>query len=263
LDWNTGPWGGPSSASVFANPRANEYALPGALALGVVLHPLGLWIVSQFFYHELGHAFAAWLCGRWAVPIPIAGLTLLSLERSWFFTALTFGGLGWIWKWSWSAENNKGLLLSTLGLMISSYLLLGASGNENVGWIVYGGCAGEIVISTLVIVAFYWEGPERLRWDFWRWPVLLSGAVLLVHSLIFWSAAQRAPDQTMMGENLTTSRDGDQDWVKLVRGHGWTSQGIADNYFHLALGGLGVVAIQYLWCLGAARGKEPREESDQ
>jgi hypothetical protein len=247
MSWDDDALSAPREGSLFADPRADRWAVPVAFALAWPLNAVGLGLIPILFYHEFGHAMAAWLCGRWAFAIPIAGLTFHGRERSWIVTAGLVSALGWLLKRSWEEEDYGQLVVSTAGLLAMADLAFLVPTKEQEAFIIYGGCAGELFLAALVVVAFYWRVAPRLRWDFWRYPLLLTATCTFLHRAAFWGEAAAAPDQRMMGEKIATSRESDQDWVRLVKDHGWTSQEIADRYVALARACGGAIALHYLW----------------
>ena len=54
-----------------------------------------------------------------------------------------------------------------------AYMTLVLDADESIGWILFGGLLGELVLSTVAIVSFYYRAPDRLRWDFWRATIRL------------------------------------------------------------------------------------------
>jgi hypothetical protein len=249
-----------SRGRAFANPKLNAVALPLAFGLAWVLNFVGLGLISLLFYHEFGHAFAAWLCGRWAFAIPIAGITFIGQERSWFVTALVLGGLGWLWNRA-RRENLYGLFaLSTALLLLSADLMFVAGKGDCDAAILWAGSGGELILATLVILAFYYRVADGLRWDFWRWPLLLTAACSFLFASQTWSRAQEDPAKLVLGGASTgSSRDKDADWVRLVNAHGWNPEQVVDRYEKTAQACLAAIALHYaVFLLLPAR--KPRED---
>ena len=240
--------------SPFADPKVATFAVPAAFVLGWLLDHAGIGLIPLIFYHELGHGVAAWLCGLWAFPIPIAGFTFVG-GKSVFVAAAVAAGLLALLRDAWRRRQGALMAMAAVLLCLQAYLTLGLSEDRAAMWWIYAGSGGEIALPVLAIWLFYQDFPESLRWDFWRYPVLLSAACALVYSFGFWGQARRDPDHRMMGESVASSRESDADWVRLVRSHGWTAQGLADSYAALTRLGLGVVVAQHLLFVLDRRGR--------
>jgi hypothetical protein len=239
----------------------NAAGLPVLVAVAWVLNLGSMWTIFGFLfqatYHELGHATTAWLSGRFAMPLPI-GLTMTGADRS---PAVGLGvGAAFVAGAVLAARARRfGVAVVAAGVAGLAVFLSAATTNaESTLWMVFGGCAGEIVLSALVASAFYLRMPERARWDFWRWAFALVAWCCLVHSTEMWlrvaSDVAKLPRGTAIGGSSDTSGDMD----RLVRA-GWTPLGIARTYLGLAqvawlaLGALYVGNVVRAWLRGRAR----------
>lgn len=236
--------GPPAARSIFSDRRLELAAVPAAFVLAWPLVAAGIGMIPVLFYHEFGHAIAAWLCGRWAFAIPIAGLTFIGQERSWFVTLVLAALLGWLLKRSWEEDRHALLLFSAATLAAMGCLAL-ASPRAQDAVVLYGGCAGELVLSTLVILAFSVDVSEKLRWDFWRYPLLLTATCMFFYSASFWHGLETGADGRTVTQVLVESQDNDADWRRLINDHGWTPQGLADSYSGLSKACAGAIALQY------------------
>ena len=63
-----------------------------------------------------------------------------------------------------------------LGLVIVGQIALAGVANAD-QWEMWTcmGLGGEGALSALMVLTFYYRVPDRLRWDFWRWPVFFLG----------------------------------------------------------------------------------------
>lgn len=239
---------------------ANTLALPLAFLAGWVLKG-SWWMFGFFFYvtcHELGHSLVAWMGGYWSFPV-IVGIALVSPEPSYLVTGAMLLLLGW---GLWTAAVSNGVQFFLLCACLAAgtvYLSFFASTGQWQSWMHFGGTAGEFVLPTLLILAFYHRFPDRLRWDFFRYPLLLAAMCSLVASAQRWHEVRGDPENRILwGKPISQSRDTDNDWVKLVRESGWTPQQIADSYANLGLACSGAVVMYYIWFLG----KAPRRPED-
>jgi len=217
---------------------ANRLALPVVFGAAAALNLIGinlLGFVMSITYHEFGHAAASWLGGRWAVPIPVAALTFTGSDRSWLVAALLFAAVGWLAERAQRERRWPALTLCSAVLLAQIAMMAIASRERWQMWMVWSGCAGELVFGALGVIAFYHRVSERLRWDFWRYPVLAVSA----------------------------SRDSGNDMVRLVKEHGLSPQAIRRSYVLLAQAGAAAIALHYLWFLlfAGARPPAPPEAS--
>ena len=176
------------SPLAFDNPMANALALPLAFGLAWLLKDVW-WALGFLFHgpcHETGHALVGWLGGHWAFPDMVAW-TSMSQDTSPIvigIVALTLGtGLYFSWRWR---SPVLFLLCAALGAA-QVYLTFFASPQEHMHWFIFGGCAGELVVPTLIIWAFYQRLSDRLRWDFFRYPFLVAAMCTLVMAAHRWA----------------------------------------------------------------------------
>lgn len=231
----------------------NVLALPGALTLALLFCAtdigrfLGALVGMPF--HELGHAVASWLGSRFAVPLPF--FTIWSTEQSVLFGGLVAGLVGWFGFHSWREHSRFGVSLAAIVLAAQLGISWIASPHASEMIQILGGALGEIALGGLVLAAFHFPLPDRLRWDFWRWPALLPAAICFAHALLLWTRALEDTSQIPWGSAVGSEADGDMN--RLVRDHGWTARTLVTFYFSasvVALLGLGAaygVALRRRW----------------
>jgi hypothetical protein len=243
----------------------NRLGAPLALVLGVAFcaTPSG-----QFFgalvsmpFHELGHALVSWLSSRFALPLPF--FTVWSNEPSLLF-GLALGGLsGWFGFHAWREGRRFGLVLA--GALLSAQLWLSCfvSARTSLMCQILGGGLGEIVLGGLVLVAFHFPLPARLRWDFWRWPALLPGGVCFGHAALTWIAAARDSRRIPWGSAIGSESDGDMN--RIVRDFGWSAAELSRFYLAAACVSALVIGAAYALALGRWRAqgmaRMPRQKS--
>jgi hypothetical protein len=233
-----------------SDPRQDAAAYPIVFAVAALLHVAGVGDIARVLVggtlHEMGHSLAAVLGGRWAFFVPFA-FTFTGEDVSPVVVAAVLGGAGWLgWRcvqercWGWAA-----LCAALIAAQIRMAFI--ATADDWRMWMVFFGCGGELVLSALMVMAFYHRLPERLRWDFWRWPVLLLGALAFFEAAIFWRNMDPGLSATLGGDSVAQSRENDQDMVRLVRVWHWTALELLRAYRALGLAGAVGILLHYAW----------------
>ncbi|MFC1679969.1 hypothetical protein ACFL2T_07155 [Elusimicrobiota bacterium] len=244
----------------FDSPHVNALAVPLALAAGWLL--TDVWRVLGFFFyvtcHEIGHAAAAWLGGYWSFPVP-AGVAIVSGKPSFFVSAAVAAAIAY---GLWIAGTKRWYPLFVLFLALAAgqaYLsfVVDQAGWEQ--WMIFSGCAGEFILSAVIIMAFYHRLPDVLRWDFFRYPLMVAAAFTLMASAHFWMGVQSDPETMILGgDEISTSRRTSHDMVRLVRVSKWTARQVADRYATVYRASFAGVFAYYLWFLLIASTKRPK-----
>ncbi|HBL16504.1 MAG: hypothetical protein A2X36_01960 [Elusimicrobia bacterium GWA2_69_24] len=241
---------------------SNTLAVPLAFGVAWVLKDVwwALGFVFHFTCHELGHSLVAWLGGYWSLPL-FVGFALVSGEPSYVVIAFMFAveGAG---LWLAVRRRSAPLFILCAALAAGQVFLSFLTGKpEWSAWMHFGGCAGELVLPVLLIVTYYLRLPDLLRWDFFRYPVMVAAMCSLIAAGNHWSQASADPETGILwGESITKSRDTGNDMVKLVRESGWTPSRIADRYADLTRVCSGGVVVCYLWFLFQTPGRR-REDA--
>jgi hypothetical protein len=200
-------------------------------------------------FHELGHALASWLGSRFAVPLPF--FTVWSNEQSLPFGLALAALLGWFGFYSLREGRRFGLVLAAALLTAQLWLSCFVSARASLMFQILGGALGEIVLGALVLAAFHFPLPDRLRWDFWRWPALLPGAVCFGQAVLTWLAAARDARRIPWGSAIGDESDGDMN--RLVRDFGWSAAELARFYLGAACLALLLIGAAYALALGRWR----------
>lgn len=239
----------------FEHGTANWLAAPVALVLALLfcMTPSGRFFGSLVGmpFHELGHALTSWLSSRFAVPLPF--FTVWNDQQSVAFGLVVAVIIAAFGVRSWLERRRFGVALA--GVLLA--LQLGLS------WLVparltsmlqiLGGALGEIVLGALVLVAFHFPLPDRLRWDFWRWPALVPGSVCLANALLLWLRAARDVRHMPWGSAIGDESDGDMN--RLVNGFGWRARELSSFYLKVAVASVVVLALAQLWAWYRARAR--------
>lgn len=228
--------------------NTSPWAVPAALAAGWLLK--GLWRNALGFpfdvmCHEIGHSLAAWLGGRWSIPV-IAGIAMTDSAPSTFLSVLVAGGIAWL---SWKAVKARSpLLLFCCALLIAGFVHLQfiVPAKQFEEYLLIGGHAGEFVFPALLIAAFYYRGPAGLRWDWFRYPFMIAAAFSLVGAWQFWAKAVADPVTGIYGVSVADRSVAGSDVARLIGGYGWTAQLAVDRALLLGRAAWLFVGLVYL-----------------
>jgi hypothetical protein len=113
----------------------------------------------------------------------------------------------------------------------------------------FSGLVGELILSTLLIFAFYQRLPWR--WDFWRYPVLGVAATAFIHGIFLWIGVATGTAPMPSGAALGQKSDGDVE--RMIRARDFTEQGLASTYLVLSFVCLLAIAAMYAVYLQRAR----------
>jgi hypothetical protein len=237
----------------FEHGAANWLAAPVALGLALIFCTTS---TGRFFgslvampFHELGHALTSWLSSRFAVPLPF--FTVWHERQSALFGLLVAAIIGAFGVRSWLEQRRFGVGLAGALLVLQLGLSWLVPARLTLMLQILGGALGEIVLGALVLVAFHFPLPDRLRWDFWRWPALLPGSLCLANALLLWSRAARDVRHMPWGAAIGHESDGDMN--RLVNGFGWRARELSAFYLKVALASVLVLALAQLWAWYRAR----------
>lgn len=232
--------------------RFRQLALPIALigAWAIVhtgLPHMLLRTVFSMWIHELGHAVAAWLSGRWAFPGP--WFTPVGAERSWLLAAMVTTGLGYAaFRWRRSAWLAIPVVLLGAQVVCTGFL----SERAVRSFIVWSGDGGCMVLGTLLMLSFYAARTSQIRVGWLRWGFLVIGASALADGFATWWAARTDRDAIPFGEN---EGRGLSDPTVLVFEQQFSVPGLVNGYLAIGLGCLVVLVAAYVW--GLRREVEP------
>lgn len=240
--------------------RFRQLAIPVALliAWAVVhagfLHML-LRTVLSMWIHELGHAVAAWLCGRFAFPGP--WFTPVGAERSLVVVAVVTAALGYGAFRLWRARRPWAVLLLLL-LPAQLYCAFLLPEGKASAFILWSGDGGSMVIGTLLMLSLYARKQSQLRVGWLRWGFLVIGAAAFADGFATWWAARTDRDAIPFGEN---EGRGMSDPTVLVFEHGFSIPGLVNSYLWAGFVCLLALALAYALGLRRERDIEPEGET--
>jgi hypothetical protein len=226
--------------------RLRLWALPVALGLSWLVAQLqaGRMVLRIFFgmwLHELGHATAAWLCGRLALPGP--WLTRTGEERSLLLLLLLAVALVVLLVRALRAGN--GGAAAALGLLLAAQLgcSLLLDPRQVKTFIVFAGDGGALLFGALCMASVYAGARGVLGRGWLRWGLLVIGAGAFADVAGQWWAARSDPDQIPYGMNEGV---GLSDPSVLSDQLGWSAGELVSRYLVLAAVCLAGLAALYL-----------------
>ncbi len=217
----------------YDQPLIQYLALPIAALIGLVFGAFGLArpvvVIAQIWFHEVGHAVPAWLSSRAALPLPF-GFTFWREEPSWFTGLCVLFLIGVLGVTSFRERRYYGVAAAVMLLALWSYMTVVLDPHASIGWILFGGLLGELVLSTVAIVSFYYRAPDRLRWDFWRYVVLVPAACVFAASFAMWIRIDQGTQALPLGSIIGAPGDGTGDIERMMAGYGWTGASLTTTY---------------------------------
>jgi hypothetical protein len=207
---------------------------------------LSMWV------HELGHAVAAWLCGRAAIPGPWR--TWSSDHRQAAVVLVLAAGLAAL-AWHGGRTRRPAVLAAGVaGLAVQLLCTLLPDGAAR-AFITFSGDGGAMVLGA-ALVGTLWSGPDgRLGRGALRWGFLVIGAAGLVDALRQWVVAWRDPGELPLGR---IEGVGLSDASRLIDLHGWAPAALSRAY--VLLGGACLAALA-VGCALAVRRARARVEA--
>lgn len=219
----------------FDNRYINRGALPIAFAIAIVcqllVFPKFLLRGMQIWIHEFGHATVAWMSGHAATPLPF-GWTNIGENRS-PIVYICFLLLLIILFWSgWRERKRWAMAIAGILAILQFYMTWLMPESTYYLLLSFGGVGGEFYLSTLLIICFYFPLPDRFRWDFWRYVVLVLAAHTFTESFGMWHKIKTGSADIPWGTMLGGQGDAGGDMNNLSS-MGWSDTQIVNTYSQL------------------------------
>jgi len=238
----------------FDNWKVNTFVPPALLLLTflVNLSPLKFLLTGfHVWMHEFGHATAAWMCGFRATPLPF-GWTPVEPVYSHFvyfgvllmFVILFLAGL---------KERKVWPMLAAVVLAAVQYYMTWRMPElrQEFWWGAFGGVGGEFYLSTLFMLSFWVQLPEKFRWGACRYVFFLIGATAFLNIWWHWRDVYRGLEEIPFGSMINGEEDAGGDMNKLMDGFGWKKFDIRRTYW--LLGGWCWAALGLMWLIFVLR----------
>jgi len=238
----------------FDNWAVNTFAPPALLLLVFLanLSPLKFLLTGfHVWMHEFGHATAAWMCGFRATPLPI-GWTPVEPVYSHFvyfglllmFALLFLAGL---------KERKVWPMIAAVALAALQYHMTWRMSElqQEFWWGAFGGVGGEFYLSTLFMLSFWVQLPDKFKWGACRYVFFLIGATAFLHIWWHWRDVYRGLEEIPFGSMINGEEDEGGDMNKLMDGFGWKKFDIRRSYW--VLGGWCWAALGVMWLVFALR----------
>lgn len=231
-------------------------SLPVCFLIAILANSVGIthllgWYFITIPIHEMGHALSAWLGGRPALPlgaiIPMAGVTMIAQERSLAFRVFEVLILSYLGSKAIYKKNQVWVFL--ISLYVFGFALMNLLVSESqLGMIItMGGVAGEFVLSTFMVISFYYDLGKSIRWDFFRFFILLAGSFGFTSTAMLWDKIARGSANLPLGSFLNGPGDESGDIDKLIMTYGWMPRGVVGFFQSLSLICLVVIFLHYVF----------------
>ena len=219
----------------FNNRYSNGIIFPALLVMGIFLNAMPLTNVLlqgiKIWIHEFGHAVVAWLAGRQAIPLPI-GWTNVNPERSFFVYLGVLILLGLLY-WSGQKERKRWPMVLAVGLILVQFAMTWLMSPHTFDMLLaFGGIGGELYLSTLLMVSFFFPMPAYWRWDAYRYPVVLGAAFTFWGQFWLWKSIRMGRASIPFGMMWGDAEHGDMNI--LVNRHQWEPGTIIGTYNTIA-----------------------------
>ncbi|MBI2518561.1 MAG: hypothetical protein HYV95_16925 [Opitutae bacterium] len=232
----------------FDNWKVNVLVPP--LLLGFVflanLSPFGLFLQGfRVWMHEFGHATAAWLTGHRALPLPFGWTPVEGEHSNFVYFGLLFL-LGMLFWAGWRERKVWPMLTAVALAALQAYMTWRLPEHrQEFWWSAFGGVGGQFYLSTLFMLSFYVQLPEKFRWGMCRYVFFGIGATAFLDIHVFWLKVWHGVEEIPFGTLIGGEEDTGGDMNKLMTDYGWTKFQIRHAYHVLGNACWTALALTY------------------
>ena len=253
----------------FTSPWVNLLAVPLVLALAWGVNQLPIAFLLQGFkiwIHEFGHATVAWMSGYKALPLPFGWTNISPAKENFVYWGVLFLWAVFFWA-GWKERRFWPMIIAPPLMGVQWHMTWRIEEWQTEQWIDFGGVGGEFYLSAIMIVAFFFELPEKFRWGSCRYLFLFVGALAFLDIYHTWQQIAAGSEEIPWGSMIHGEDDQGGDMNKLRDGWGWSEDRIIANYTQLGQAcvvGIGVVYAFFnlrlnrlpIWLIDRLRGVE-------
>ncbi len=207
-----------------------------AVMWAVTVSPLGFFLKGfHVWMHEFGHAVPSWLAGWRATPLPFGWTPVEQTHSNFVYYGLLLmfvilGAAG-------VKERKVWPVIAALALAgLQFWMTWKMSERQKEFWMVFGGVGGEFVLSTLLMMAWWVQLPEKFRWGACRYVFFLLGATAFLNIWLRWREIYPGREEIPFGSMINGEEDGGGDMNRLMDDYGWKKFDIRRNYWLLGWG---------------------------
>jgi hypothetical protein len=204
--------------------------------------------------HEFGHATAAWLCGFRATPLPFGWTPVEPVYSPFVYWGLLL--LFVILFVAGAKERKVWPMIAALALAGLQFYMTWRmpEHRQEFWWSAFGGVGGEFYLSTLFMMFFWVQLPEKFKWGACRYVLFLIGATAFLNIWLRWRDVYTGVEEIPFGSMINGEEDQGGDMNKLMDGYGWKKFAIRRNYLLLGWGCWAALGIMWLlFALGLNR----------
>ncbi|MEJ1972719.1 MAG: hypothetical protein WDM96_09745 [Lacunisphaera sp.] len=194
----------------FDNWKVNTFAPPLLLAFAflVNLSPLKFLLTGfHVWMHEFGHATAAWMCGFRATPLPFGWTPVEPVHSNFvYFGLLLMFGLLFV---AGLKERKVWPMVAAVGLAAAQFYMTWRlpERRQEFWWGAFGGVGGEFYLSTLFMLTFWVQLPEKFRWGACRYVFFFIGATAFLNIWWRWRDIYRGIEEIPFGSMINGEDD--------------------------------------------------------
>jgi Zn-finger nucleic acid-binding protein len=228
-------------------------AIPFAFTIGILAQVMGLssllFLLGGTFPHEFGHALGGWLGGYFSVPTPFWTHVLSSTSSRFISLLVSLALIACYFVWF-----RKGRKIGAIeGIVVRFGFIAVGAAHLKLAWMsntasqqevfIAMGVAGEFLLTAACVAFFCVRSVPLPRWDFWRYPVLLFGAVHFIGSWTMWGHVLSVGEAAIPWGALIGATSADGDFAKLRDLFGWTGGEILYSVQRLRMVGLAIILV--------------------